>query len=387
MRSLSLPRRVLCAALVCAASLAVATPGDAALQADPWDEVGPIGGAALGSRGLAVDRASTFAKPPVVQASSYVLADLDTGEVLAAKNAHGRFAPASTLKTLTAVTFIPRMDPDQVVVIPYEAGAVDGTKVGVVPGRPYRVSELMMAMLIMSANDAATALASAQQPMSEGMKLMNEEAARLHALDTVARNPSGLDAKGQVSSAYDLALIGRAGMNSPAFRRYVGTRRSQISAPRGRHYEIYTHNHLLLNYEGTLGVKNGYTVAAKASFVGAAERNGRRLIVTLMRGHPLLWKEAARLLDWGFVVDGRIAPVGRLVDPKPMPGDELATAAPPGRTLALAEQPKAGGIDVPLAPVAAAGAIVALFTMLRLRARRRRGFRFRSRSKFSLPPL
>ncbi|MDX6285588.1 MAG: hypothetical protein QOG53_1073 [Frankiales bacterium] len=387
MRLVSLPRVVLCAGLACASSLVLATPGTAAVRAGSDGEAGPVGGAQMASRGVVVDAQSRFAKPPVVVASSWVIADLDSGDVLAARNPHGRFAPASTLKTLTAVTFIPRMDPDQLILVPYEAGAVDGTKVGVVPGGKYPVRELMMSMLIVSANDSATTIASAQQPLSEGLKLMNEEAARLHARDTFARNPSGLDAKGQLSSSYDLALIGRAGMNMPEFRRYVSTKRSSISAPKKKRYEIYTHNHLLLNYPGTLGIKNGYTVAAKASFVGAAERGGHRLIVALMHGTPLLWKEAARLLNWGFAVDGRIAPVGRLVDPAPMPGDELATGAPPGGVSASTARPASGGLDLPVAPLVAAGAVVLLFAALRLRARRRRGHRFRSRSKFSLPPL
>jgi D-alanyl-D-alanine carboxypeptidase (penicillin-binding protein 5/6) len=216
--------------------------------------------------------------------------------------------------------------------------------------------------------------------------MMNEEATRLHARDTVARSASGLDAKGQLSSAYDLSLIARAGLALPDFRVYVKTIRSSFSAPHKKKYEIYTHNHLLLNYKGTFGVKNGYTVRAKASFVGAAERNGRRLVVSLMHGEPLLWKDAARLLDWGFAYAGAVSPVGRLVDPEvtPLLDDGSGHAA---RTSALTRQTKSSGFGVPLAPLAAAVGILVVLTGLRLRARRRRGLRLRSRSKFSLPPI
>jgi D-alanyl-D-alanine carboxypeptidase (penicillin-binding protein 5/6) len=386
MQSLSLPSRVLCAALTGVAALAaLAAPA----SADSQSTSGPVGGASLGNRGYAVHATPGFALPPVVMASSYVLADLDTGDVLAAKYAHGRFAPASTLKTLTAVTFIPRLDPKAYVKIPYVAGAVDGTKVGVVPGLNYPAHELFMSMLIMSANDSATAIASALQPLSQGIKMMNDEAARLKAFDTVARTPSGLDARGQLSSAYDLALIARAGMKLPDFRKYVSTRRSSISAPKKTRYEVYTHNHLLLNYKGAVGIKNGYTVAAQASFVGAAQRNGHRLVVALMHGEPLLWKDAARLLDWGFVVDGRIQPVGQLVEPDPLPGDESTSVALASGTStpAARTKTKTGGLAIPKAPMFAAVGIVVLFTGMRLRARRRRGYRVRSRSKFSLPPL
>ena len=129
---------------------------------------------------------------------------------------------------------------------------------------------------------------------------MNAEAARLQARDTHAVNPSGLDAEGQVSSAYDLALIARAGMAMPDFREYVATQTSSISAPKKKRIEIYNHNRLLREYDGAIGIKNGYTTAARASFVGAATRGGRTLVVTLMRADPLVWHEAAALLDWGF---------------------------------------------------------------------------------------
>jgi D-alanyl-D-alanine carboxypeptidase (penicillin-binding protein 5/6) len=392
MRPLSLPFRALYAGLAGVAALAIAAPAGADPNRDSagggsQTTSGPIGGTLLGSRGYAVQPNQGFALPPVVLASSYVLADLDTGEVLAAKNAHGRFAPASTLKTLTALTFIPRLSPNAPVKIPYVAGAVDGTKVGVVPGLNYPAHELFMSMLVMSANDSATAIASAQQPLNQGIRLMNREATRLHALDTVARNPTGLDAKGQVSSAYDLALIARAGMKLPDFAKYVSTKRSSISAPKKKRYEVYTHDHLLLNYKGAIGIKNGYTVSAQASFVGAAQRNGHRLVVALMRGEPLLWKDAAHLLDWGFAVDGRIEPAGQLVAPDLRPGEgPVSVALAPGTSTPAARH-KNSAFTVPRAPLYAVAGIIVLFLLGRLRARRRRGYRVRSRSKFSLPPL
>jgi D-alanyl-D-alanine carboxypeptidase (penicillin-binding protein 5/6) len=328
------------------------------------------------------------APPPAVKASSYVLADLDTGEVLAAHDAHGRFAPASTLKILTAVTFIPRLLPTTMVRATYADAAVDGTKVGIVPGAYYSVHELFTAMLIMSANDAAMTVCTAQQSEAAGLRLMNAEAARLQALDTVARTPNGLDARGQASSAYDLALIARAGLANTDFRRYVRTRHSTFSAPHNKHYQIYTHDHLLLNYPGAFGVKNGYTVAAQATFVGAAARGGHRLVVALMHGEPLLWKDAATLLDWGFHADGAVTPIGQLVDPVPDPRATPAAAAAPARTSALQRHTEKG-IRVPLMPAAAGAGVIVLFGGLRLRAvsRRRRHRPGSSGSKFSLPPI
>jgi D-alanyl-D-alanine carboxypeptidase (penicillin-binding protein 5/6) len=382
MRRLPPVARLLCASLAGGAAVALSLPLPAHAEARPV-----VGGELLAKPGVVASLVPGVPAPPAVKASSYVIADLDTGEVLAARNAHGRFAPASTLKTLTAVTFIPRLPATSMVKAKYADAAVDGTKVGVVPGYLYPVDSLFKAMLMMSANDAAMTVASAQQDLASGLRLMNERAAQLHAFDTVAKTPNGLDARGQSSSAYDLALISRAGLDMPAFRAYVSTRRDFFPAPHHKHYEIYTHDHLLLNYPGAFGVKNGYTVAAQASFVGAAERGGHRLIVALMHGEPELWKDAAHLLDWGFRADGAVLPVGRLVDPDPLPPVQQAAPAA-GKTSALARR-TGSGIHVPLTPVAAAGGVVATFGALRLRARRRQRYRrvTRTRGKFSLPPL
>src|SRR3954471_24138839 len=290
---------------------AVSAVGTLMLPTAASAEVRPVvGGELLARPGVVTSLVPGITAPPAVLASSYVLADLDTGEVLAPKNAHGRCAPASTLKTLTAVTFIPRLQPTQMVRAKYADAAVDGTKVGVVPGALYPVQSLFQAMLMMSANDAAMTVATAQQDLATGLGLMNQRAAQLNAFDTVAKTPNGLDARGQTSSAYDLALISRAGLAMSEFRSYVGTRRALFPAPHHKHYEIYTHDHLLLNYRGAFGVKNGYTVAAQASFVGAAARGGHRLIVALMHGQPAVWKDAAHLLDWGFRADGAVPAVG-----------------------------------------------------------------------------
>jgi D-alanyl-D-alanine carboxypeptidase (penicillin-binding protein 5/6) len=232
------------------------------------------------------------------------------------------------LKTLTAVTLLPLLEPDQAVTATQEAANVDGTKVGVVAGTSYRVGDLMTAMLMMSGNDASHLLAVANGGLEPTLEDMNAEAARLRALDTVARTPHGLDAEGQVSSAYDLALINRYGMQVPEFRRLLELRRAQFPKPDGTTYEISSHNKLLGNYAGMIGGKNGYTRAARASYVGAASRDGRTIIVALMRAEPNFWAEAQALLDWGFAADGVAKPVGQLVDPVPPVPEPTASSGP-----------------------------------------------------------
>ncbi len=247
--------------------------------------------------------------------------------MLAAKDPHGRFAPASTLKTLTAVTLIPVLEPDLKVVPTYDDIAVDGSKVGLVERVGYPVHELFSAMMMVSGNDAANVLASAAGGQQATATLMNDKARSLHALDTHAVNPHGLDADGQVSSSYDLALIARAGMADPAFAAYVSAKKGSVSAPGSARLEIYTKNKLLKNYEGALGIKNGYTTRSRASFVGAAERDGRRLVVTLMKADPKVWAEAEKLLDWGFAAAGDADPVGELVDAEPTAAEKAVQVA------------------------------------------------------------
>lgn len=288
----------------------------------------PVGGAALGSHGLV--RPDGIKAPPKTGATSYVIADLETGQVLAAKDPHGRYLPASTLKTLTAVTLIPKLDKRLTVRPSRNAVNQEGTAVGLTAKPLYRVEDLFKALLMSSANDAAMALAEANGGLAKTMGEMNAEAKRLQANDTVAKTPSGLDKPGQSSSAYDLALIARAGLANPDFRRYISTKRAKFPAPKG-YYEISNHNKLLSRYKGMIGVKNGWTSKALGSFVGAATRGGHTIIAVIMRHDGYFWDEEAKLLDWGFAARGKVTPVGQLVDPLPaqLPASRQAAAGTP----------------------------------------------------------
>jgi D-alanyl-D-alanine carboxypeptidase (penicillin-binding protein 5/6) len=298
--------------------VAVVLVGGPAAASQPAEAVG---GPRLATTDVVVD-AGAPALPTDLTAASWLVADLDSGEVLAAKDPHGRYAPASTLKALTALTLIPVLEPDRKVVPSFDDINIEGSKVGLVERVGYPVHELFTALMAVSGNDAANVLASAAGGQQATAALMNEKARSLGAFDTHAVNPHGLDAEGQVSSAYDLALIGRAGMADPAFAAYAATMRSSVSAPGSARIEIYTKNKLLKEYDGALGIKNGYTSRARASFIGAAQRDGRRLVVTLMKADPKVWAEAIRLLDWGFAA-GDVDPVGTLVEPEAPEATEI----------------------------------------------------------------
>ena len=342
-----------------------------------------VGGDRLSARGVVVP--ATAPALPTTVAASWLVADLDTGEVLGSKDPHGQYAPASTLKALTATTLIPRLDPLQMVTPTFDDVNVDGSKVGLVTSVRYPVDELLRSMLMASGNDAAMALATANGGLTKTVAEMNAEAERLQAYDTHAMNTSGLDATGQLSSAYDLALIAREGMQMQAFRDYVATKRSHIrGAKPGSAIAISSHDKLLYNYDGAIGIKNGYTVKARATFIGAATREGHTLLVTMMKTDPRYWPEAAALLDWGFAATkAGVSPVGHLVDPTPS-AEEVRTAQVP-RTESV--RPAAARLSthadsgLPLLPASIVGAGLLVIVGSLTRSRRR------ERGKLTLPPL
>src|SRR3954470_12968805 len=351
----------------------LAAPASAAARSEP------IGGPLLGTHGVVIQRlAGAPALPRVRTASSWLVADADTGEVLAARAPHVQHLPASTLKVLTAVTLLPRLDPTTVVRATYDDAAVDGSKVGLVPGMRYSIDTLFESMLVVSANDAAGALAEAAGGTRATVAAMNATARHLQAYDTRARTPSGLDRKSETTSAYDLALIARAGLRMPAFRHYVQIVTDHVPAPRHKRFQIYTHDQLLTSYRGMIGGKNGYTVAASATFVGAARRHGHTILISLMHAPPNFWSQAEKLLDWGFAADGNVVPVGHLVDP-------VSPSAPGtpqlSRTTVVLLAARGSGGGVSTWQLAALGSSAAVAIAVTARRQRRRG------QRLSLPPL
>ncbi len=302
---------------------------------------GPIGGARLGTADVTVwGQAPGAAAPPEPPVPAWLVADAATGTVLAARNAHLRLRPASTLKTLTALTLLPRLDPAASYTAVDADIMQDGSRVGIVPGTTYRIKSLFEGLLLSSGNDAAHALANAAGGLDTTVALMNETARELQAYDTVAANPSGLDNDTQLTSVYDLALIARAGLARDDFRSYVATQRSYFAGVDGSNgFEIYNHNKLLANYPGAIGVKTGYTSVSLHSIVAAATRDGRTLVVAVLGGQSPTWPDAAALLDWGFAQGASATAVGNLVGPR---ADE-PTPAPAPPTVASVEQE-----DVPL---------------------------------------
>lgn len=316
------------------AAAGTASPATAADSAT-GGTVGTVGGEQLATTGVVVDAPGATALP-TLDASAYVLADLTTGVVLAAKNPHGRFRPASTLKTLTALTLLPQLDPATSYTARFDDANAEGSRAGLVPDATYTVAQMWQALWLVSGNDAAQALASAAGGVPQTVAAMNDTAQRIGARDTHAVNPSGLDASGQLTSAYDLAVIARAGMARGDFRMLASTVKAQFPGkmPKPGHvrttFQIYTQDRLLLNYRGAIGIKTGWTTKARGTFVGAATRNGRTLVATVLHSPGDSWKDSASLLDWGFRVGAAARSVGTL-DAVPTTGGGTVAAIGGGK--------------------------------------------------------
>jgi len=366
------------------ASAPAATPVPTPTPEPPLPGQGPggqvVGGARLGTGGLALPpKAKPL--PKDISARGWVIADLDTGDVLAARNPHGRYPPASTLKWLTALTLLPKLDKHKRVVCSYADVDVDGTRVGLVQNGRYSVDLLFQAMLMASGNDAANTLARVAGSVPSTVAAMNATARSIQAYDTHAATPSGLDGPHQLTSAYDLALIGRADLARADFRKYTAQKLGTIPAQGTKYHSFQFANDdkLLYNYPGAFGGKNGFTDAAHHSFIGAAKHGDRRLIVTMMYGEHKpdnISAQAGRLLDWGFALPRTAAPVGSLVAAAGTAGTPSASApaSASGSPAAAAAHRDAAGSGNPTSAIALllAAALAVLLGALAVRVVRRR---------------
>ncbi|MET9029816.1 D-alanyl-D-alanine carboxypeptidase family protein [Nocardia sp. NPDC004168] len=314
----------------------------------------PIGGTRLGECGVVLPKAAPPA-PQDISATAWLVADLDTGEVLAAKDPHGRYRPASTIKVLLATLALRTLNLDKVVVGTQADADADGTRVGIGPGGRYTNRQLMQALIMASGNDAAHAIAAQLGGDAATVAKMNDLAKSLRAMDTRTATPSGLDGPGMSTSAYDLAVLFREAMTVPLFAELIHT--EQVDFPGypadpavpgdtdRPGYPIGNDNQLLYNYDGALGGKTGFTDDARQTFVAAAQRGGRRLAVTLLKAdvRPVRpWEQAARLLDYGFALP-RGASIGNLpgavVPQRDQSGATLAAPPTSGNDPAMSSSP------------------------------------------------
>jgi D-alanyl-D-alanine carboxypeptidase (penicillin-binding protein 5/6) len=334
----------------------------------------PVGGNALGACGI-IAAPDTQPVPGDVSAEAWLVADLDSGAVIAARDPHGRHRPASIIKVLVAMASINALSLNKSVAGTDDDAAAEGTKVGVDAGGNYTVNQLLHGLLMHSGNDAAHALAMQLGGMQAALEKINVLAAKLGGRDTRAATPSGLDGPGMSTSAYDIGLFYRYAWQNPAFSDIVATRTFDFPG-HGDHpgYELENDNQLLYRYPGALGGKTGYTDDAGQTFVGAANRNGRRLMAVLLHGtrQPIApWEQAAHLLDYGFST-AQGTQIGSLIEPDPslMPKTNPAERQPTGPQ-AAGLMPSADTLPVRVG-VAVVGTLVVFGLILVARSMNRR---------------
>ncbi|QFS91223.1 D-alanyl-D-alanine carboxypeptidase family protein [Mycobacterium sp. THAF192] len=266
-----------------ALALCAVLPG-AQLSSAPWAYAQP-------------EPAAAQSVPAGGPAQAWLVADLDTGRVLASRDPYGRYAPASTIKVLLAMTVLDRLSPDSFARANASHTTVECSCVGLEPGQAYTTRQLLEAILMVSGNDAANMLADMLGGQQVAVAAMNRKAALVGARATKASSPSGLDGPGweSVTTPHDLAVIMRAALKYPLIAHIMRSPSAQFPGK-----TIHNQNELLTRYPGDLGGKTGYTNLARKTYVGAAQRGNRRLVVVQMYGSGDLYGQAIELLDWGF---------------------------------------------------------------------------------------
>ena len=254
--------------------------------------------------------------PDAILARAVELEDLQTGEVLYARNPNERLLPASTTKLMTALIVYERLGGMRGSVTIEESDRAEPSNIPVVPGESISVDTLFHALLIESANDAARALGREVAGSTEAfVGMMNERALALGCFNTHFYNPNGLPAPQgtHFTSCYDLMLIFRAVLKYPELAKIMSTKEFTIDTASGVH-NLRNHNRLLGYYPGMGPAKTGWTVASRHTYACAVTQNGHTLLLTLLDS-PDKWRDAQILFNWGFAQEESQAAPSGLVHP------------------------------------------------------------------------
>ncbi len=295
----SLGTRAAPGATVQARAAAAPTGGD--LSRPPWYAM------RLARRSVEFFAGPTPTSPPTVNAAAGILVDIDANSILWQHNAHSQLPPASTTKILTALVALANFSPSlEVTITPADVHlAWDETRMGLVAGQTLSVRELLTGMLLVSGNDAATAIAGDTVGLERFVGAMNAQVAALGLHNSHFTTPVGLQDPAQYSSAYDLAVISTTAVRQfPDFRAIVASSTADLAAAPGHpEFSLHSINALLAMYPAAVGIKPGWTGDAGYCEVGMAVRDGHRLISVLLNA-PYSFSQSRRLLDWGFVQEG-----------------------------------------------------------------------------------
>ena len=324
-------------------------------------------------------------------AKAWILVDADTGKVLDAFNEHEALPPASTQKIMTALVAAEKLSRDATFTVGTTAAAQAAMRIGMVAGQQWPIDTALHSLMMVSANDAAYALAEAASGSLAAFAAdMNVAAARYGMVDSRFADPAGFDGSegfngGSRVSAYDLAIAARNFMAIPEFAAIVGLKEYRFDGPDGQPHLLYNHNKLLARYPGATGLKTGYTSLAGNTFVGTATRNGRAMIAVVLNSTNMYGVSAA-LLDKGFATPADAPGLGATIPPVRAGGFRtVAATAVPGK--AVADHHPVGGRGGGPRPFTMVffvfGSTAGVIVALRRRAERRRRQRAERRRKLA----
>jgi len=240
--------------------------------------------------------------PDVSKAGSAVLMDAETGQIIFQKNAHTRRPNASTTKIMTAILLIENVGMDQWITASKKASLTPYTSIHLKPGEKIQARDLLMGLMIRSANDAAVAIAEhVGGSTSKFAAMMNRKAREIGCKDTHFVTPNGLYAKDHYSSAYDLCLMARYAFRYPIFNEVISTRKHVLSSRTMNREDlaVFAKHRFMKNYSGADGVKSGYIRQAGYCLVGSATRDGWRLVAAVLKSDDSA-RDTAALMDYGF---------------------------------------------------------------------------------------
>jgi len=266
--------------------------------------------ATIGGVSLAPTATATAAAAGLPSPKADLVVDAGTGRILIGDNVHEAVHPASTAKIMTALTAAERICPGATVTANARDASVETMRIGLPVGKPWPLDQMMASMMMVSANDAAYAIADTVGGSLDGFA--RDMAATAHQLglrDSTLGDPAGLDDEtsykgGPFMSAYDLAIATRNALAVPEIAKWAALHEYSFTDPAGVHHQLVNHNKMLpgggQDYAGAIGFKTGFTSRAQHSLVAVATRNGRTLIAVILGAPDAGWLEAASLLDAGF---------------------------------------------------------------------------------------
>jgi D-alanyl-D-alanine carboxypeptidase (penicillin-binding protein 5/6) len=239
-------------------------------------------------------------------ARSFVIMDAKTGVVLLSYNPQLFLPPASTLKVMTAMYVLEHLKMDDKITVSARAAGAPPSKIGIKPGEVYTVEELLYALLLNSANDAARALAEKVSGSEEAFaKDLTKQVRQWGAYRTTLATANGLPADNQYSTAQDLALLFRKAMNNPELAKIMATKYHNIQGER----ELRNHNRFLFTTPLAVGGKTGFTRASRHTYVGMFRKDDKAIIISLM-GSQQKWADLRPLIEKGFELEG--TPIAKL---------------------------------------------------------------------------